>query len=64
MNVKLIAVAVLSVWAFMYLSVAFVHWQLDPSAWTDTTRFVFVWLAFMVSIVAAGIVANIPEYKT
>jgi hypothetical protein len=58
MKHRLIAAVFLSVWASMYLSVAFVQWQLDPSQWGETTRFLFVMLGFMLSICAAGLASN------
>jgi hypothetical protein len=58
MKRRLIAAVALSVWASMYLSVAFVQWQLDPSEWSEGARFVFVLSGLAFSICAAGIAAD------
>ena len=56
---KFIAAIFLFVWASMYLSVAFVQWQLDPSEWSEATRFIFVLLGFAFSVCAAGMAADV-----
>ena len=58
MNTKFITAVFLSMWVFIYLSVAFVQWQLDPSEWGEATRFMFVLFGFTFSICAAGLAAN------
>jgi TRAP-type C4-dicarboxylate transport system permease small subunit len=57
----IITTSFLSMWALMFLAVAFIQWEPDPAKWTDMTRFLFVWLSSLGSIVVVAFVARGKE---
>ena len=46
--------AALAALCVSYLAIAFILWDLDPSKWSEMSRFTFVWFGVFASIAAAG----------
>ena len=57
----IITTSFLSMWALMFLAVAFIQWEPDPGKWTEGMRFMFVWLSSLGSIVVVAFVARGQE---
>lgn len=46
--------AALTALCVIYLAIAFILWELDPSKWSEMSRFTFAWVGVFASIAAAG----------
>jgi len=49
---RTIALVALLTWVAVYLMVSFVTWQIDASQWQEGTRFMFVLLSGMLSVLS------------
>ena len=46
--------AALTALCVSYLAIAFILWELDPSKWSEMSRFTFVWFGVFASIAVGG----------